>query len=163
VPIALGTDSALTATGDLLDALRAARAVWNLSAAKLYRMVTEDAARILRLDDGQGLIREGGVADLIVVRDAGASPARTLLDLRAVEMSVVSGKVRLVSNRLARYAKRQLKSHEFKIAGFESITVAARGRAWIDADLSALYRETASRLGDDFKLLGRRLRISAIT
>src|SRR5262249_10768904 len=40
VRIALGTDSALTAPGDLLDTLRAARSVWKLSPARLYRMVT---------------------------------------------------------------------------------------------------------------------------
>lgn len=153
VPIALGTDSALTATGDLLDALRAACAVWNLSAARLYRMVTEDAARVLRLKDGQGRIQKGGVADMIIVRDRVVSPARTLLELRAIEMSIVGGKVRLVSNRLARYAR----------PGFESITVEGRGRVWIDADLAALYRETAAWLGGELKLAGRRLRINAIT
>ncbi len=152
MPIALGTDSALTATGDVLDALRAARAVWKLSAAKLYRMVTEDAARVLRLRDGQGHIQEGGAADLIVVRDCGASPAQTLLELRGVEMALVAGKVRLVSNRLARYAK----------PAFESITIEGRGRVWIDANLTDLYRETASRLGGGFKIAGRRLRISTI-
>ncbi len=152
IPIALGTDSALTATGDLLDALRAARAIWNLSAAKLYRMVTLDAARALRLNDGQGEIREGGVADLIIVRDEGASPARTLIDLRGVEMSIVSGNIRLAANRLARHAA----------PSFESITVEGRGRMLIDAKLAGLYRETASELGPGFKLAGRRFRINPI-
>ena len=152
VPIALGTDSALTAAGDVLDTLRAGRAVWKLSAARLYRMVTEDAARVLRLHDGQGRIRKGGVADLIVVRDGGASPAQTLLEMRGVEMSIVDGRVRLVSNRLVRYSQPR----------FESITVEGRGRAWVDANLADLYRETASRLGGGFKLAGRRLRISPI-
>ena len=156
VAIALGTDSALTATGDVLDTLRAARAIWKLSGAKLYRMVTEDAARVLRLRDGQGHIQEGGVADLIVVRDGGASPAQTLLELRGVEMSIVGGKVRLVSNRLARLAP-WLGSNVF-----QSISVEGRGRAWVDANLTELYRETASRLGGGFKIAGRRLRISAI-
>ena len=157
VAIALGTDSALTATGDILDALRAARAVWKLSEARLYRMVTEDAARVLRLRDGQGHIQEGGAADLIVVRDGGASPAQALLDLRGVEMSIIGGSVRLVSNSLARYAKPRYASNVF-----QSISVEGRGRAWIDANLSDLYRETASRLGGGFKIAGRRLRISAI-
>jgi cytosine/adenosine deaminase-related metal-dependent hydrolase len=156
VAIALGTDSALTATGDLFDALRAARAVWKLSAARLYRMVTEDAARTLRLRDGQGHIQEGGAADLIVVRDGGASPAQTLVELRGVEMSIIGGRVRLVSNRLTRHATR-LGSNAFR-----SITVEGRGRAWIDANVTDLYRETASRLGGGFKIAGRRLRISAI-
>jgi cytosine/adenosine deaminase-related metal-dependent hydrolase len=150
VPIALGTDSALTTTGDVLDALRAGRAIWKLSGARLYRMVTEDAAGALRLGDGQGRIEEGGVADLIVVRDSGASPAQTLLELRRVEMAIVGGKVRLVSNRMVRYAGPR----------FQSITIDGRGRAWIDVNLADLYRETVSRLGGRFKIAGRRLRIS---
>jgi cytosine/adenosine deaminase-related metal-dependent hydrolase len=150
IPIALGTDSALTATGDLLDALRAARGVWNLSAARLYRMVTEDAARVLCLHDGEGQIRVEGVADLIVVRDdVRSSPAQTLLDVRRIEMVIVAGRIRLVSDRLSRFAGNS----------FQSITVEGRGRVWIDADLSALYRETASQLGDQFKLAGRRVRL----
>lgn len=157
VPIALGTDSALTASGDILDALRAARAVWKLSAGKLYRLVTENAARVLRLRDGQGHIEEGGAADLIVVQDGGASPAQTLLELRGVEMSIIGGKVRLVSNRLIGHVKPRFGSKEF-----QSITVESRGRVWIDANAADLYRETASRLGGGFKIAGRRLRISTI-
>ncbi len=149
IPVALGTDSALTATGDLLDALRAARGVWNLSAARLYRMVTEDAARVLRLRDGEGQIRVGGVADLIVVRDDARIPAQTLLDLRRIEMVIVAGRIRLVSDRLSRFAGNS----------FQSIAVEGRGRVWIGADLSGLYRETSSRLGDNFKLAGRRVRV----
>jgi cytosine/adenosine deaminase-related metal-dependent hydrolase len=149
IPVALGTDSALTATGDLLDALRAARGVWNLSAARLYRMVTEDSARVLRLRDGEGQIRVGGVADLIVVRDETRTPAQTLLDLRHIEMAIVGGRIRMVSDRLSRYAENS----------FQSITVEGRGRVWIDADLSGLYRETASQLGNQFKLAGRRVRL----
>jgi cytosine/adenosine deaminase-related metal-dependent hydrolase len=150
VPVALGTDSALTATGDLLDALRAARGVWNLSAARLYRMVTEDAARVLRLRDGEGQIRVGGVADMIVVRDnLGSSPAQSLLDLRSIEMTIVGGRIRLVSDRLSRFAE----------TSFQSISVEGRGRVRIDADLSGLYREISSRLGGNFKLAGRRMRV----
>lgn len=109
------------------------------------------------LRDGRGQIQKGGAADLIVVRDSGASPAQTPLELRGVQMAIVAGKVRLVSNRLARYAKPRFESNVF-----ESITVEGRGRVWIDANLTDLYRETASRLGGGFKLAGRRLRISTI-
>lgn len=147
IPIALGTDSAITATGDLLDHLRAARAIWNLSAARLYRMVTTDAAQILRLRDGQGEVREGGVADLLIVSDAGASPASTLLDLHAPQFVMVRGEIRL--------ARKPMHS-------LQPITVHGRGRAFIDAPVADLYRETASGLGTDFKLAGRRLRIDTI-
>jgi cytosine/adenosine deaminase-related metal-dependent hydrolase len=138
VPIALGTDSALTATGDLLDALRAARGIWGLSAARLYRMVTTEAANILRLRDGQGEIREGGVADLVIVRDEGKNPAEALLDLRRVEMVMVAG----VS------------------ACPTSLSVEGRGKVRADVDVEKLYRETVARLGTGFKLAGRRVRIS---
>ena len=112
-------------------------------------MVTEDAAQVLRLLNGVGQIRVGGVADVIVVRDDARSPAQTLLDLRRIEMAIVGGRIRLVSDRLSRFAE----------TSFQSITVEGRGRAWIDADIRALYRETVSRLGDNFKLAGRRLRL----
>ncbi len=146
VPIALGTDSAITATGDLLDHLRAARAIWNLTAAKLYRMVTEDAARILQLDESD--IRE----DLIVICDTGASPAESLLACRNVEMVIVNGRIKLVSHRLRRFAK----------PSFESITIHGRGRAWIDAPVAELYRTAASVLSGDVKLAGKRVRIEKI-
>lgn len=149
VRIALGTDSAITATGDLLDAVRAASALWKLSPSRLYRMVTTDAAALLRLHDGQGEIREGGVADLIVVRDAGCTPADTLLQSRRVEMVIVGGRIRLVSAAFARYASR----------AFEWLSVEGRGRVLVDQNISRLYRETAAAVGDGFKLAGRRLRV----
>jgi cytosine/adenosine deaminase-related metal-dependent hydrolase len=149
VPIALGTDSALTAPGDLLDALRAARSVWKLPAARLYRMVTSEAARVLRLCDGEGEIRKGGVADLIVVRDAGLSPAETLLGLTRVEMAIIGGKIRMVSEKFRRYAGE----------GFQRLTVQGRGRVWVDADVAKLYEEAVTRLGTAFKLAGRWVRI----
>lgn len=149
VSIALGTDSALTAPGDLLDALRAARSVWKLSAARLYRMVTCDAAKVLRLRDGEGEIRMGGVADLVVIRDARSSPAEALLDLRRLEMVIVGGRVRMVSERLARFAGE----------GFQMMTVEGRGRVLVDADVGKLYDETVERLGTGFKLAGRWMRI----
>ena len=150
VPIALGTDSAITATGDLLDHLRAARAIWNLSAAKLYRMVTETPARMLHLNEGQGAIRENGIADLIVMRDPLNTPAKSLLDLRHLEMVIVRGKIRLVSDRLKRFAP----------STFESIAVEGRGRVWIGAPVADLYRAATSVLGKEWKLAGKRVRIN---
>jgi len=149
IPVALGTDSALTAPGDLLDALRAARSVWKLSPARLYAMVTTVAARIFGLTDGRGAIREGGVADLIVVRDSGCTPAETLLDLRSVEMVMVGGKIRLVSERFAVLAS----------DSFETISIAERGKFLVDAPVRAMVQVAAARLGAAFRLAGRRVRI----
>jgi cytosine/adenosine deaminase-related metal-dependent hydrolase len=149
IPIALGTDSAVTAPGDLLDALRAARTIWKLGPARLYAMVTSTAASVLRLNDGRGEIREGGVADLIVVQDQGRSPAETLLDLRRVEMVIVGGKLRLVSDRFTALAPNS----------FERLSVADRGKFLVDAPVRAMFQETVARLGEEFRLAGRRVRI----
>lgn len=100
LPIALGTDSALTAEGDMIDELRVARRVSGLSEDRLYRMVTEVAAQVLRLSRGEGAIRPGGVADLILFRDRGLTPAQTLLG-QMPEAVVVRGVTRLASPELA--------------------------------------------------------------
>ena len=149
IPIALGTDSALTAPGDLLDALRAARSVWRLSATRLYEMVTTTAARILRLGDGRGEIRESGAADLIVVRDSHRTPAEALLDLRHVEIVIAAGKIRLVSDRFAKLAP----------SSFERLSIPDRGRFLVDAPVRKMYQEAATGVGAAVRLAGRRVRI----
>ncbi|HZU08359.1 MAG TPA: amidohydrolase family protein [Pseudacidobacterium sp.] len=75
----LGSDSPLSAVGDLLDELSFAHEHSGLSAEALYPMVTTRAAAALRLENGEGSIRAGAAADLIVLRDSGKSPAETLL------------------------------------------------------------------------------------
>jgi cytosine/adenosine deaminase-related metal-dependent hydrolase len=80
IPIALGTDSALTAEGDLLDELPVAAS--HVGASRLYRMVTTEAARVLHLTAGEGKIQDGGVADLVVVRANGDAPPSSLLGSR---------------------------------------------------------------------------------
>ncbi|MGD0548589.1 MAG: methyltransferase type 11, partial [Terracidiphilus sp.] len=60
--IALGSDSPLSAAGDLLDEVQVAQELLDLPSDLLYRMVTTRATRLLRLSGGQGTIAEGGVA-----------------------------------------------------------------------------------------------------
>jgi len=150
VRIALGTDSALTAFGDILDTIRAARSLWKLSASRLYRMVTSEAAAILKIADGRGEIREGGAADVVIVKDTGATPAETLLDLRRIEVAIIAGRIRLVSDRFREFAGR----------GFESVTVVGRGRALVDAPIARMGQEAAARLGTPLRLAGRCVRIN---
>jgi hypothetical protein len=145
--IALGTDSGLTAHGDLLDALRVARATWKLSAARVYRMVTEHAASVLRLTEGQGALREGGIADLIAIRDSGRPPADALLDLRRVELVVIGGRIRLISDRLAKRAGAPRR--------FERLRIAGRGCVWVDARIKRLHAAAVAVLGGTLKLAGR--------
>jgi cytosine/adenosine deaminase-related metal-dependent hydrolase len=100
IPIALGSDSAVTANGDLLDELRVARGY--LPAPRLYRMVTEEPARILRLPRGFGAIVPGGPADLIAISGDGREPAAALLRAKRPDWVFVAGKLKLSSRPNAR-------------------------------------------------------------
>ena len=91
--LALGTDSRLSGSRDLLDELRAARDASDLTPSELLRLVTTDAARVLGLRDA-GRLEPGDPADLLVVREPGGDPRAALLslvrgDLRAVAVSGV--------------------------------------------------------------------------
>jgi adenine deaminase len=101
--IALGTDSAITAEGDMIDEMRVARTSAGLTAEEIYPSVTTNAAKALRLTEGQGVIRERGIADLVAVKDKGQTPAEALHDLHP-ELVLVGGRVVLASERFAELA-----------------------------------------------------------
>ena len=100
--LALGSDSPLTAAGDLLDEIRFAIHNCGIAPPRAYRMATEAPASILRLTGGEGSMRAGAQADLIAVRDTGCTAARTLSTLSAaeIELVLVSGQVRLASSEM---------------------------------------------------------------
>lgn len=72
-PVALGSDSRLTGSNDLLDELRAASATHVASTRELLAMVTTNAARLLRLPYA-GRLSIGGPADLVIVPNPGGVP-----------------------------------------------------------------------------------------
>jgi cytosine/adenosine deaminase-related metal-dependent hydrolase len=148
IPIALGTDSAMTAEGDLIDELRVARR--DADANRLYRMVTIDAARILKLSGGEGEIRDGGVADLVVVADRGQSPAEALFDLQP-EMVVIGGRIRLISEAIAG------RVGSLALDGFQPLEIEGRGRWLIDGNVPQLAQPVRDILGEEFRLAGKRV------
>ncbi len=137
ISIALGTDSALSAAGDLVDEIRTA--VSRADVARVYRMLTVEAARILRLNRGEGGITEGGVADLLIVRDRGGAPSEALRDLRP-EFVFLGGGLKLSS---------------MPVKGSHPLEVDGRGRYWIDCDVPALAAAARQALGGPFRLAGK--------
>ena len=95
--VVLGSDSPLTAAGDLLDEINFVHAQTGLDVTSLYSMVTTRPAEIFRLRRGEGALTAGATADLFVVRDTGLSPAATLAALTSqdIEMVMVKGRVQL--------------------------------------------------------------------
>jgi cytosine/adenosine deaminase-related metal-dependent hydrolase len=132
--IALGTDSAMTAQGDLLDEIRAA------SRPEIYEMVTTKAADVLWLKDGQGEIREGAIADLTAFEDRGQTPAEALLQSRPT-LVMICGRIRLsVLPRLP-----------------YSLCLEGRGKYFLDVDVPALHLETVTAIGEEYRLAGKRV------
>jgi cytosine/adenosine deaminase-related metal-dependent hydrolase/SAM-dependent methyltransferase len=154
--VALGSDSPLTATGDLLDEVRFAHGDAQIHQETLYRLVTSQAAQLLRLREGQGSFRPGGVADIVAVRDRGRSPSETLttLSYRDVELVLIGGRVQLASDELWR------RLPEGTRAGLESIEV-EETRRWVRAPIERLFRETEPHLPNGIFLGGRRVTLGS--
>ncbi len=140
VPIAIATDSPLTAKGDLLDEIRVAHKSSGLAANRIYEMVTETPARVLKLP------RRG--ADWVAIRSGGRSPCEALLRASAPELVVVRGKVRLISAELARHTR---------LPRFQRLHVEGRGEFLVDADIAQLRRSAERFLGSAFRLGGKRV------
>jgi len=150
--VCLGSDSPLTASGDLLDEIRFAGELQGLPAADLFRMVTTSAARVLGMREGQGSLRIGALADFVALPDGGLPPAETLgrSSWRDVELVVVGGEIVLASavvlERLPAAAAK----------GLEPLLVEGETR-WLRAPIGRLLDEAARHLGPEVRMNGRRL------
>jgi len=149
--VALGSDSALTAVGDLLDEIRAAGEQEGAAPETLYWMVTEAAAGVLRLCEGEGTIQPGGVADLVAIPWKAASPARSLmrLDRSEVALVIVRGRPNAMSGEMAeRWPQASRLDMEWIDVGGV--------RRLVRAPVRRLLCEARSCLPDGVQLAGRR-------
>ncbi len=151
IPIGLGTDSSLTCNGDLADEISVARLTGGLSAADIYPMVTTQAARILRLNRGEGEIRENGVADLLAVSDQGQNPSEALRGF-CPELVILGGKIQLVSKKLASRIDPVYSRHLHEIA------LQGLGAWLVNVDVVELRVAAEAILGRCFRLAGRPVR-----
>lgn len=97
IPLALGSDSSISANGHLIDELRAAAQCGVFSPSEVLKLVTSDAARVLDLNDGRGCIRPGGIADLLLIHRISDDPAQDLIGstLDRIEAVIRGGKLLL--------------------------------------------------------------------
>lgn len=147
--IALGSDSPLTAKGDLLDELRIAYSQIGLGTDLLYNMVTTKPAAILRLQNGEGRLAPDARADIIAVRDTGLSPAETLsaLTFNRIELVLLAGRIQLASSSIYEHLSPKLQH------GLQLLEVDGHVR-WIRAPLHTLFAETTKILGNHLLSLG---------
>jgi hypothetical protein len=149
--VALGNDSPLTAEGDLLDEIRFAIRICDISPDAAYRMVTKAPAATLRLGDGEGALYVGGVGDLIAVRDTGRHPPEMLrtLSMRDVEFVMIGGHVQLASEAVRE--RLPPKDKDTLEALWADGTV-----RWLRAPIEALLRQAEGVLGAGKVRLGGR-------
>jgi cytosine/adenosine deaminase-related metal-dependent hydrolase len=141
IPVALGTDSAITAGVDLRDEISAARNHCGLTRQEVYRMVTSKAASVLRLQNGEGQIRVGGVADLIAVKYEGQTPSEAIFYLQP-QMVMVNGAIKLTAE-------------QFGGGLVHSVGIENLGRWAIDADIPSLNAAVSAAIGPEFRLAGK--------
>ena len=153
--VAIGSDSPLTACGDLLDEVRCASQVLHSPANALYEYVTRQSAKLLHLSSGEGNFRIGGLADLIAVRDTGLTPAATLLSLshRDVELVLLGGRVQLASEEFMR------RLPESSRKGLQPLAMEGIVR-WIRAPVDRLFEKTGPHLGENIYLGGKQVSLA---
>ena len=140
IPMALATDSALSAPVDLLDELAVARKY--LLPARLYEMVTTGPARILRLSLLNG--------DWIAVHSEARTAIEALLE-GTIALAVVAGRIRLISPDLAVQLPASVRRR------FQLLHIENRPPVLVDADVRELRRAAAKHLGHDLRLAGKRI------
>jgi cytosine/adenosine deaminase-related metal-dependent hydrolase/ubiquinone/menaquinone biosynthesis C-methylase UbiE len=151
--VALGSDSPLTAVGDLLDELRFTHLHMGMNEGDLYRMVTSASVRILHLSDGEGSLAPRSIADFIATQDRGLSPAATLAQMSSqdVELVVRAGRVFLASSVIFQ------RLPEAARVGLEPLVVGDQLR-WIRAPLADLFGAAAPVMnGNSLCLAGKKV------
>jgi cytosine/adenosine deaminase-related metal-dependent hydrolase/SAM-dependent methyltransferase len=153
--IAMGSDSPLTAQGDLLDEINCAGHRMQTPAGELYSYVTHQPAGILGLRNGEGSLRIGSVADLIAVRDTGVTPAETLsaISYRDVELVLLAGRVQLASTEMTQRLPRAT------CEGLQPLAIEGIVR-WVRAPLDSLFAETQTHLGSHIFVGGKQVRLA---
>lgn len=153
--VSLGSDSPLTAIGDLLDEIRFATSACSFSPESVYRMVTESPATILRLKDAEGSVRASGTADMIAVRDTGLDPADRLQAMFAtdIEFVMIAGRVYLASETIWKRLPSSAKE------GLEPLWVEDSIR-WLRAPVEDLLRKAETVLSEgNVRVGGQAVRI----
>jgi len=154
--IAVGSDSSMTAAGDLLDEIDYLYSNIGLDGGLVFRMATSSPAGILRLKNGEGGISKYGTADLIAVRRREGTPASILstLTLNEIELVIVSGRIQMASPDIYERLPLSIRS------GMQLMTVDDHQR-WLRAPLDTLFKAAENILGKDNLLLGgKRVRLA---
>jgi ubiquinone/menaquinone biosynthesis C-methylase UbiE/cytosine/adenosine deaminase-related metal-dependent hydrolase len=150
--VVLGSDSSLTAAGDLLDEVRFACSRVGVDPRELYQQITTRSAEVLRLQNGEGTLVPGALGDVIAVRDRGQNAATTLAQLsyRDIELVLLGGRVQLASESIRKRLPEEL------ALGLIPLRIENTLR-WIRAPLGWMFEGAEKVLGCGLRLGGKRV------
>jgi cytosine/adenosine deaminase-related metal-dependent hydrolase len=151
--LAIGSDSPLTANGDLLDEIHFCHRVLQMAPEEIFNLVTSSPASILKLRDDTAHIVPGAPANLFAVRSSPLSPAEHLVsvDWRDIELVIVAGTIRLVSDEILERIPTSLRNH------LEPLSI-DRAIRWIDSPIASLFEAAANVIGaENMSINGRRI------
>jgi cytosine/adenosine deaminase-related metal-dependent hydrolase len=86
--LALGTDSRLSGSTDLLAEMRLAARASDLDASALFRLVTENAAQVIDAPE-LGAIAPGRLADAVIIESDACDPYEALLSATRADIALV--------------------------------------------------------------------------
>ncbi|HEY0938967.1 MAG TPA: amidohydrolase family protein [Steroidobacter sp.] len=126
--VALGTDSRLSGSRDLLNELKVAREIAGLDDRTLQALVTTNSAQLLRLTD-RGVLRAGAAADILVV------PRMPLADASRADICLVMSRGKML------YADRHYAGALAPPSSWVEVSVDGRPKA-MDRRLAMLWAQS---------------------
>ena len=99
INVTIGTDSSATGSANLLAEMKYDRELYRklygeeLSAEKMFQMVTINAAKAFRMQDKIGTLDEGKLGDILVLKARNEDPYENLIDasMKDIELLILAG------------------------------------------------------------------------
>jgi cytosine/adenosine deaminase-related metal-dependent hydrolase len=148
VNLTIGTDSSATGSANLLAEMKYDRELYrklygeDLSAEKIFEMVTINSAKAFWMQDRIGTLEEGMLGDILVLRAKDENPYENLVnaEMKDVELLILAGKPIYGEMRFLDIFNGELPS------GYTQIMVENRSM-FVRGDPAGLYREVRKKIG----------------
>ena len=148
INVTIGTDSSASGSVNILAEMRYARELYrkmygaDLPPKKIFEMVTVNAARAFWMEDRLGTLKEGKLADVLVLKGRNNDPYENLVSASAwdIELLILAGRPLYGETRFMDLLGGSLPPD------YSIITVGRRSM-FIIGDPAALYQEVRKRVG----------------
>ena len=150
VNVTIGTDSSATGSANLLAEIKFDREFYrnqygeDLPAETIFNMVTANAARAFRMDDRIGVLEEGKLGDILVLKAKNDDPYENLVtaSMEDIELIILAGKPIYGEERFTDF----FDSGSLP-SGYTTIKVAGRSM-FVAGDPAGLYKMVRQKVGN---------------